>query len=434
MDDSPFLFSAAMVARQNLMSDIQVGRVKTIRTDEYIIVGEPSERLVVFAIGEFELNLALINFLKKVGSTIESLIEPDDKLMEFSSTVYNMIEVMIDQFVKVWGGFKSHTGILIDKEKLGFQYVTDQYDQQASLLITGYINALPSIYREKSHTFYDILPSGGSILCLMITYSNTRIIIYMYIEDLDLKVVISNKHTFINKTFEFINEFGLSIVEEEKISVQIEDAWEKYNTELRESFVQYDLDYEFLQSNSILDRFNDYLPKILDELIRGKPVAIITSDEHADQLINLIMHITGSISGSTYFAEDQPKRIIKCTYRDIQKVRALNYLVFNLDVAEAGRVGGKYSFFSEAWGRIYSPDRPVSDIIFDLRQEMMNIWDICIGILIQFIFGQNPQIIFDSLPKEEYIQLFRDIMSWINPYVLESTDEVRIISENKDNW
>ena len=76
-DDSPFLFSAAMIAIQDLMNDIKVGRIKTIKTEEYQILGEMTNRLVIFAIGIFESNNTIINFLRN-----KKLIDDEERISE----------------------------------------------------------------------------------------------------------------------------------------------------------------------------------------------------------------------------------------------------------------------------------------------------------------------------------------------------------------
>lgn len=434
-DDSPFLFSAAMTAIQDLMTDIQIGRVNTIKTDDYHIIGEASDRFVIFCIGLFETNSIIINFLKKVGRSLETWIKHGDKLIDIDDTIANIIEVMFDQFVDLWGTFISRTGIFIDEEKLGYQSTTPYFDPNVELLLTGYFTSLSKSLSRHPHAFYDILPSGGSVLSVMMHRHGIRMIVYTYFEDLELQKAISNKQNFLNKAFSFIENHGKLIVQTEGIPEKLEEEWEKFNTELRESIIRRkDIDLDFLNNEEIINYFNGHLPDIIDCVIRGKPVALLCKDEiNLDQIIDLLMYITGTSSGSAMFNEEEPQRITIFNSYELEKVKNLNYEIFDLTKRKL-TISEDPSYIYKIWQRTYNPRRPVKDILSDLHIETGHIWDICLGILIQYIFGQSQDVIFDSIPKDEYGLLFNDLISWINPYVLLQVDRKKEPGEKKFNW
>ncbi|MHA2169051.1 MAG: hypothetical protein ACXAB7_03970 [Candidatus Kariarchaeaceae archaeon] len=429
-DDSPFLFSAAMIAIQDLMNDIRVGRIKTIKTEEYQIIGEMTDRLVIFAIGVFESHTTIINFLRKVGDNLESWIDENDKLMIFDATLTNIINIMCDQFVNLWTAYTSFTGIFLDKNILGYQGITPSDDSTVESTLTGYFSRLPNTFASKAHSFYDILPTGGSVLCLFVPIAETQIIVYTYFENVDIKVIISNKQNFLNKSLEFILSHGEEIVKNEGITSETEEAWELFNTELKESMVQYSQNYEFFANETLFSRFGINLARLLDQFMIGRPVAVICPDDLGSQIIDLLIYLTGTTSASFTLDEENPQRILCGQSVDHSHLKELNYIIF--DINNPGMIETDLEYFTLIWDQIYDPSRHIKNILSDLHVEILHIWDTCVGILIQHIFGQSPDVIFSSIPFSNQEKFVRRVINWINPYIL--MEEPKDVGFPKNNW
>ncbi len=296
-------------------------------------------------------------------------------------------------------------------------------DDQSFLL--AYTSSIDKKIYKKNHSFILVLPSGRKSLTIVWNIKDETVFLTFIFETLiKLQNIIGHKHLIIEKAINYIkNEYN------KLNSENSNKLLESLSVNIKKTFTLVNIDMEFYSMEVFLDVYNDKIPIILSELVRGRPIAITTDYELAKIIIDFFAFTTATFNVSKDYISDEPSRLTWVSPDFVSMYKDLGYLIIDLEKVKINS-NFKLKYIERVWNEIQHEN--FLDQIYSIKNLFTMIGNTMEEILIKYANGDlDPATISDSMVPDEY-ELYKEYISYINPHILNS--KIKEINEKKINW
>lgn len=412
-EDQDILFSGALIAIQSVMQEIQAGKVQEINTEEYRILASTSDRFALFCVGNYNYDSAIKAFLDKIVNLLESWITVDSLLDALHDNTTHLLEAMYDEFTFAFKEDIIVVTIYAKDGKFGYQpLVENRLPQELERKMVGYLSEMGKI--EDESLFFEYLPDGTAFLGYQTTSGYFALVNFIE-KYIDLMLILSFKHLFPITMQAYIPDLDEFV--QTKDSPETSDLFDLINKNIEDVFTYEFKDLKFFNNKNIITKFGYIIPEIISLLITGNPVALLSTDPDAMDLMHFISYVSGIKSIDQNFFVDYPHRLVLTTKDMTDKLQDCGFVIMELDNKISG-IGEGY--IHSLWQQI-NKQLPMHIIISQLRDELQVLFDIARIILVQSIYGIAAEQMLDAVENTSQKILLRQIIHWVNARLIHSS-------------